>query len=231
MDSQSQASTRNRRTLSELESRKVLATYGIPLVPSRSAATASEAVRAAEEFGFPVVLKGAGEKLAHKTEAGVVRLDLRSASEVEAAYVEIARRAGDRLETVLVQPLVRSEREFVAGLTRDPQFGPCVMFGLGGIFTEALKDVAFRVAPIEERDALEMLDDIRAHKLLDAIRGKPAADRATLAGILRALGRLGLERPEVAEVDLNPILLDGPKPVAVDALIVLDEPETPAPAH
>lgn len=231
MTSTTQAPLSRRRVLSELDSRKLLENYGIPLVPARSVSSAAEAAAAARQYGFPVVLKGVGEKLAHKTEAGVVRLDLRSEAEVEAAYAEIAARAGDRLQTVLVQPMVRSEREFVAGLTRDAQFGPCVMFGLGGIFTEALKDVAFRVAPLEERDAIEMLDDIRARRLLDEVRGKPAADRAALAGILRALGRLGLERPEVAEVDLNPILLDGPKPVAVDALVVLDEPEAPALAH
>ncbi len=224
MDNMARAASRSRRTLSELESREILASYGIPLVPARSAASASEAVRAAAEFAGPVVLKGVGGSLAHKTEAGVVKLDLRSASEVEAAYADIAQRAGDRLEVVLVQPMVRSEREFVAGLTRDAQFGPCVMFGLGGIFTEVLKDVAFRVAPIEERDALEMLGDIRARRLLDAVRGKPAADRAALAGILCALGRLGVERPDIAEVDINPILLDGAKPLAVDALVVLDEP-------
>lgn len=224
MDRLVQAPSGSRRTLSELESREVLAAYGIPLVPARSVASAAEAVRAAQEFAGPVVLKGIGRQLAHKTESGVVKLDLRAAAEVEAAYADIVQRAGDRLEAVLVQPLVRSEREFVAGLTRDAQFGPCVMFGLGGIFTEVLKDVAFRVAPIEERDALEMLGDIRAHKLLDSVRGKPAADRAALAGILCALSRLGLERPEVAEVDINPILLDGARPVAVDALVVIEAP-------
>jgi acetate---CoA ligase (ADP-forming) subunit beta len=208
-------------TLSEDESRSLLLPYAIPLVESRRVESATEAVHAAWELGFPVALKGTGALLAHKTEAGVVRLDLRSDREVEEAFAAITARAGDTLEAVLVQHQIRSDREFAAGLRRDPSFGPCVMFGLGGIFTEALKDAIFRVAPLTSRDAEEMLAGLRSSKLLGIYRGQPAADRAALAQILIALGRLGLERPEVAEVDLNPILLDGARPVAVDALVVL----------
>jgi acetate---CoA ligase (ADP-forming) subunit beta len=208
-------------TLSEDESRSLLRPYGLPLVESRRVESATAAVHAAWELGFPVALKGTGARLAHKTEAGVVRLDLRSDREVEEAFAAITARAGATLEAVLVQRQIRSDREFAAGLRRDPSFGPCVMFGLGGIFTEALKDAVFRVAPLTAQDAEEMLVGLRSSKLLGAFRGQPAADRAALAQILIALGRLGLERPEVAEVDLNPILLDGARPVAVDALVVL----------
>ena len=112
-------------------------------------------------------------------------------------------------------------REFVAGLIRDQQLGPSVMFGLGGIFTEALNDVTFRIAPLSIYDAMEMLDEIRAKKLLDKFRGKPAVNRAVLAGILISLGTIGLERPEIAEIDINPMIVHGDIPVAVDALVVL----------
>ena len=211
------------RTLSESESRKMLEGYGIPLVESRTVLSAEDAIEAAGDLGFPVVLKGAGSRLAHKTESGVVVLNLADPAGVEKAYRDIASRAGDKLEGVLVQRMIVSEREFVAGMKRDPQFGPCVMFGLGGIFTEALKDISFRVAPLERIDAEEMLDEVQASKLLDSIRGKPAADRRALGDLLIILGNVGLERTEIAEVDLNPILLDGSRPVAADALVVLKE--------
>lgn len=211
------------RTLSEAESRKVLEGYGIPLVESRTVQSAAEAAQAAEEIGFPVALKGTGKDLAHKTESGVVRLGLKNQPDMEKAYREIESAAGDKLESVLVQRMIASDREFVAGMKRDPQFGPCVMFGLGGVFTEALKDVCFRVAPIERIDALEMLDEVKASKLLGPIRGRPAADREALCSLLIALGKVGLDRDDIAEIDLNPVLLDGSRPVAADALVVLEE--------
>jgi acetyl-CoA synthetase (ADP-forming) len=218
------------RTLSEADSREVLAAYGIPLVPSLRAGSAAEAAAAAERLGYPVALKGTGAELAHKTEADVVRLDLRSGGEVERAYAEIKKRAGAKLQGVLVQRMIKSPREFVAGLKRDPQFGPCVMFGLGGVFTEALRDVTFRVAPLSAEDAQQMLDEFKGARLLSPYRKLPAADRAALARLLVDLGRLGMEQPEVAEVDINPILLDGEAgaPVAADALVVLkgSDPDT-----
>jgi succinyl-CoA synthetase beta subunit len=209
------------RTLSEDESRRVLEAYGIPLVESRTVHSDKDAVTAAGEIGFPVVLKGTGKELTHKTESGVVHLNLRDAAEVEEAYQEIESKAGARLAGVLVQRMIRSDREFVAGMKRDPQFGPCVMFGLGGIYTEALKDVSFRVAPLERIDAEEMLDDLKASKLLGPLRGRPDVDRNALCDLLIALGRVGLERNEIAEIDLNPVLLDGSRPLAADALVVL----------
>jgi acetyl-CoA synthetase (ADP-forming) len=211
------------RTLSEAESRKVLEGYKIPLVESRTVQSANQAAKAAEELGFPVVLKGAGRDLAHKTESGVVVLNLADSKAVEKAYADIQSKAGDKLEGVLVQRMIASDREFVAGMKRDPQFGPCVMFGLGGIFTEVLKDISFRVAPLERIDAEEMLDEVQAAKLLDSIRGQPAADRRALGDLLIALGKVGLEKEEIAEIDLNPILLDGSRPMAADALVVLKE--------
>ena len=125
---------------------------------------------------------------------------------------------------VLVQELVKGRRELVAGMTRDPQFGPCVMFGLGGIFTEVLRDISFRVAPIEKRDAMEMAGEIKSHKILDSVRGMPAANMEKLCQILITVGRIGLENPGVKEIDINPLILSGGDPVAVDALVVLSPP-------
>ena len=125
-------------------------------------------------------------------------------------------------KTVLVQEMIKGKRELVAGLTRDAQFGPCVMFGLGGIFTEILKDISFRVAPLEKLDAMEMMQEIKGHKILDSIRGMDAADLNILADILIALGRIGLENENIKEIDINPLILSGGKPVAVDALVVLE---------
>jgi acetyl-CoA synthetase (ADP-forming) len=124
-------------------------------------------------------------------------------------------------KAVLVQQLVKGQRELVVGLTRDPQFGPCVMFGLGGIFTEILEDTSFRVAPIEKQDALEMISEIKAHKILGAIRGMEPVDKDMLAEILIAIGRLGIENEAVKEIDINPVIISRGKPVAVDALVVL----------
>lgn len=210
------------RTLSEAESRKVLEGYGIPLVESRKVESSADAVRAAEDFGFPVALKGTGRDLAHKTESGLVFLNLTGPAAVEKAYKDIQSRAGEKLQGVLVQRMIASAREFVAGMKRDPQFGPCVMFGLGGIFTEVLEDISFRVAPLEKIDAEEMLDEVHASKLLGSVRGQPAADRRALGDLLIALGKIGLDKKEIAEIDLNPVLLDGSRPVAADALVVLE---------
>ena len=151
---------------------------------------------------------------------GLVRLKLGNAAEVATAFDEITAK-GIALDGVLVGEMVKDERELVFGLMRDPQFGPCVMFGIGGIFTEAIKDVTFRVAPITEQDAEEMIDEIRHAKLLDAFRGNPAVDRQALVQALVSLGDLGLRFPEIAEIDINPVIVSGAQPVAVDALVVL----------
>jgi acetyl-CoA synthetase (ADP-forming) len=122
---------------------------------------------------------------------------------------------------VLVQEMVKGQRELVVGMTRDPQFGPCVMFGLGGIFTEILKDVSFRKAPLEKRDALEMMREIKGQKILDAVRGMEAANIDVLADILINVGKIGVENDKIKEIDINPIILSKGQPIAVDALVVV----------
>ena len=207
-------------SLSEDESRKVLEEYGIPMAVAELTTTSREAVDAAAEIGYPVVLKGCGADLTHKSEAGIVKLDLRTSSDVTSAFRAIQTATGGVLDGVLVQEQVHGVRELVAGMIRDPQFGPCVMFGLGGILTEALDDVSFRIAPVERRDAMAMMDEIRSAAILGPIRGMAAADRSVLSKTLLALGRIGLEHEEIEAIDINPLLLqeDG-TPVAVDAAI------------
>ncbi len=212
---------RGEKTLSEFDSKKVLDAYAIPVTKELVTKNLSEAVKFADEIGYPVVLKGSSSTLTHKTELNLIELNIQDRDGLERAYKALEERGGDQLDGILVQQMIKGDREFVAGLIRDPQFGPCVMFGLGGIFTEVLKDVTFRVAPLEKRDALEMMDEIRAKKLLDEFRGKPAVNRDILADALINLGRIGLEIEEVAEIDINPLIIDGDTPVAVDALVVL----------
>jgi acetyl-CoA synthetase (ADP-forming) len=170
---------------------------------------------------YPVVIKGNAPGLAHKTEQGLVAVDVRNDEEAETAYQHIMNVLQGGEKGLLVQEMVKGSRELMVGMTRDAQFGPCVMFGLGGIFTEILKDVSFRVAPITKRDALEMMGEIKAHKILEEIRGMPAADLEALCEILIKIGQVGLENDAIKEIDVNPLILQGSKPVAVDALVVL----------
>jgi len=210
-----------RKTLSEYESKEFLKSYGIPVTRELLVRSREECVKAAQAVGYPLVLKGCSPSLAHKTEKGMVRVDLRNEQETLLAFDELTSRREGSEQDILVQEMIKGTRELVAGMTRDPQFGPCVMFGLGGIFTEILKDIAFRVAPLEKRDALDMTQEIKAHKILEAVRGMPAADLDLLCDILIKVGKIGMENDLIQEIDINPLILAGAKPVAVDALIVL----------
>jgi acyl-CoA synthetase (NDP forming) len=210
-------------TLSEAASKQLLAGYGIPVLDERTAADADGAVAAAGALGFPVVVKLCGDNIAHKTERGLVRLGLPDAPAVRAAADELlaAARPDDGAVELLVAPMVRGARELIAGLVRDEQFGPCVMFGVGGVLAEALGDVGFRLVPLTDLDAGELLDDLETQKLLGPFRGEPAVDRAAVVATLVGLSRLAQDRPDVAAVDLNPLIVVDGKPVAVDALVEL----------
>jgi acyl-CoA synthetase (NDP forming) len=218
------ARAENRGALTEAESKQLLKHYGVPVVYEVVVKTPDEAVQQAKRLNFPVVLKGLGAKLTHKTERGVVQLDLKSPEEVRQAADLIAERAGGDLEGFLIQPMLTGRREFVAGLIHDRQFGPVTMFGLGGIFTEALSDVTFRVAPIDEKDASLMIDEIQARALLGPFRGEAPVNREQLVDTLVGLSRMGMQYPEISEVDINPLLVSADGQVtAVDALVVLGE--------
>jgi acetyl-CoA synthetase (ADP-forming) len=150
----------------------------------------------------------------------MVALNIGNIEEVATVFEEFTDKAKN-LDGVLIEKMVKGSREFVIGLSRDAQFGPCVMFGLGGIFTEALKDVTFRVAPLSKQDALEMIDEIKTKKLLGEFRGSPAVDRDALARALVGVGDLGMKYDAIAEIDINPLIISGNQAVAVDALVVL----------
>jgi acetyl-CoA synthetase (ADP-forming) len=213
-------------TLSEHESKLLLAEYGVNVTQEKVVSVEDDAIAAASEIGYPVVLKGSGEELSHKTEMDLIALNMRDENDVREAFKKLTSSSKASVKEVLVQQMVKGERELVVGLTRDAQFGPCVMFGLGGIFTEILEDVAFRVAPLTRWDAMDMMKDFRAHKILDAFRGQPPVDREILADILIAIGTIGMEQDKVREIDINPLkILDG-KPIAVDALVVLDNEQS-----
>ncbi len=210
--------------LSEYDSKRLLSEYGVPVTRERLVKSQKEAVEAAEELGYPVVIKACGPDLTHKTELDAIRLGLDGPKAVRQAMRELKDATkGHKLQGMLVQEMVKGQRELVMGLIRDQQFGPCVMFGLGGIYTEILKDVAFRVAPLTDRDAREMMEEIKGKKILDSFRGMGAADKDVLAKALVNLGQIGLDHADVKEIDVNPLILakDG-KPVAVDALVVLN---------
>ncbi|MEE8400063.1 MAG: acetate--CoA ligase family protein [Desulfobacterales bacterium] len=218
------AQKRGAKTLSENESKQLLSGYNIPVTREKVVGTEKDALAAAAEIGYPVVLKGSGEELTHKTELNLIALDVRDEKDLSKAYKDLTSNTKAKVEEVLVQQMVKGDRELVVGLTRDPQFGPCVMFGLGGIFTEILKDTAFRVAPLTRWDATDMMNDIRGKKILEAFRGKPAVDKEALADILIAVGNIGMENDGIDEIDINPLKLIDGKPIAVDALVVLGDP-------
>lgn len=221
MDIIETAINEGRNILSEHEATSLLASYGVPTARQLLVHNRGELAAALSELGYPLVLKGCSPTISHKTEKNLVHLDVRTESEATAAYDAIVAAMNGGNGAVLVQEMIKGGRELVVGLTRDPQFGPCVMFGLGGIFTEILKDVAFRLAPLEKADALDMMRDIRGYKILDAVRGMEKVDQEALANILINIGRIGVENERVKEIDINPVIIRGKDPVAVDALVVL----------
>jgi len=221
MDILDKALKEGRETLSEYESKIVLASYHIPVTREIIIQKDDDIISAAHEIGYPVVIKGCSPEITHKTEKGLIQTDIRDDREALDAFNNIMAGMNGSHGSILVQEMIKGKRELVVGLIRDPQFGPCVMFGLGGIFTEILKDVSFRLAPLEKRDALEMMDEIKARKILDAVRGMDAVDRDILSEILINVGKIGVENDTIKEIDINPVIISGSRPVAVDALVVL----------
>jgi acetate---CoA ligase (ADP-forming) subunit beta len=208
-------------TLSEAASKDLLGGYGVPFADERIVATPHDAVRAADELGYPVVAKLNGDAIAHKTERGLVRLGLRDADAVEAAARELLAAAtpDDGEVQVLVAPMLRGSRELIAGLSEDPQFGMTVMVGVGGILAEAVADVSVRLVPIERVDAEEMIDDLATQALLGPFRGEPPVDRDRLIAVLLGLSAAATADAQIASADLNPLIVVDGRPIAVDALV------------
>ncbi len=223
MDIIKKALDRGAKNLTEYDSKKILKKYKIPVTSEKTVTDVEEAVKFSDEIGYPVVLKGSGEELSHKTELNLMHLNLNNEESVRKSYNELISNKKAGVKEVLVQEMVTGDRELLVGLTRDVQYGPCVMFGLGGIFTEIHNDVTFKIAPLSKYDAMEMMDEIRGKKILGSFRGKTPIDREILAEILINIGQLGLENCEIKEIDINPLKIKNGKPVAVDALIVLEK--------
>lgn len=217
---------REGRYLLEPEALALVKAAGLPVIEHRTARSAEEAISAAGQLGYPVALKVVSREIVHKSDADGVQLDLRDAAAVGAAYRRVmdgaARHHTDaRVDGVLVCRMARLGVEVILGLTRDPQFGPALMFGLGGIFVEIFRDVAFRLVPVSELDATEMIREIKGFPLLLAARGRPARDFATVVRCLLTLSRLAESRPEIDALDLNPVILYEEGCVVVDAKVFL----------
>ena len=220
------AKKEKRNFLYEHEAKKLFSLYGMPVTRIQVARTEEEAVKAAKKIGFPIVLKIVSPQILHKSDAGGVIVGVKDEQGIRDGYKKIIANAKNykadaEITGVLIQEMAPKGTEIIVGSTTDPTFGPTIMFGLGGIFVEVLKDVSFRVVPIDVVDAMEMMDEIKAKKILDGVRGMPPSDRKALADILVKTSRMLEECPEVKELDMNPILAypDGAK--IVDGRVIM----------
>jgi acetyl-CoA synthetase (ADP-forming) len=222
-----QARKEGRKYLLEPEAKALCQEYGIPVTKFKVATSVEEAVKFAEGLGYPVVLKIVSPEVIHKFDVGGVVLNLKNASEVKDAYDRIIKsvkkhKPEAKIVGVLVQEMAPASTEVIVGATKDPQFGPALMFGLGGIFVEVLKDVTFRIAPITEDDAKEMITEVKAYPILKGFRGQPPADIDAIANILLSTSKLVMEHPEIKELDLNPIIVYEKGAKTVDARVILE---------
>jgi succinyl-CoA synthetase beta subunit len=216
------ALNKGQRALSEYQAKRLLAGCGIPVTAEILVQSVLEAEAAAEKIGFPVALKACSPELMHKSESGVIELNVKSAKDVAGAYERIMSALSVNIDGMLVQEMAPGMRELVFGMSREPQFGPCVMLGLGGVMTEILDDAVVRVAPFDMAEARDMVEELRCRRLLDDFRGEKAADMNAVCKALCSLGAIGVEIPEIAEIDINPLKIDPAGRIkAVDALVVL----------
>ena len=216
-----------RSILTEFESKKILKQAGIPVVETRLAKDSKEAVLLSQKMGFPVALKINSPDVVHKSDSGGVKLSLNNATQVKKAYDEILKKVTTQypdaaVHGVSVQKMVPPGTEVIVGTTKDPQFGPVIMFGLGGIFVEVLKDVSFRIVPINQRDAQEMIEETKGYPLLKGYRGKEPADIPFLVEMMLKVSKFVEENPQIKELDLNPIFAYAKGALAVDARIILE---------
>jgi acyl-CoA synthetase (NDP forming) len=223
-----QAEKEGRSILTEFESKRILRQAGIPVVETRLAKTQKEAVSLSRKMGFPVVLKISSPEVIHKSDSGGVKLSLNNAAEVKKAYDEILKKVKKQypeaaVHGVSVQKMVRPGTEVIIGTSKDPQFGPVIMFGLGGIFVELLKDLSFRVIPVKRKDAQEMIQEIKGYPLLKGYRGKEPSSITALVEIILKISKFIEQNSRVKELDLNPIFAYRDKAVAVDARIILEK--------
>jgi acetyl-CoA synthetase (ADP-forming) len=216
-----------RRNLLETEAKAICTEYGIPVTKFKLAKNEAEAVKFADAVGYPVVLKIVSPDIIHKSDVGGVLVDLKNARDVENGYTKIIKNVKRhnekaRVVGILVQKMAPPSTEVIVGMTKDPQFGQALMFGLGGIFVEVLKDVTFRIAPITADEAREMINEVKAYPLLKGYRGTPPADIEAISKILLSTSKLVMEHNEIKELDLNPIMVYRKGAKTVDARIILE---------
>jgi acetyl-CoA synthetase (ADP-forming) len=216
-----------RKFLLEPEAKSICAKYGIPVTKSMVAHTSDEAVDSAEKLGYPVVLKIVSPDVIHKSDVGGVKVGIQNPEDVGRSYVEILESVkkkvvGAKIAGVLVQEMVPPTTEVIVGAIKDPQFGPAVMFGLGGVFVELLKDVTFRIAPVTLAEALEMITEVKAYPLLRGYRNTPPVDVDAIAGIIVSTSTAVMENPQIKELDLNPVMVYEKGAKVVDARIILE---------
>ena len=217
----------NQNLLTEVESKALLKKAGIPVVEAKLARSKKEAISISNEMGFPIVLKVSSTEVVHKSDSGGVKLGLTNATQVGKAYNEILSSIKQaypqaRIEGVSVQPMAAPEVEVIVGMSKDPQFGPVLMFGLGGVLVEVLKDVSFRIVPVTERDAREMIKEIKGYPILEGYRGQKPASIPALEKLIVKVSQFVEKNPQIKELDLNPIFAYPDKAVAIDARIVLE---------
>jgi acetate---CoA ligase (ADP-forming) subunit beta len=217
-----------RTALTEIEAKELLRQAGINVVETKLAKSRDEAVAISQQFGFPVVLKIVSADVVHKTDAGGVKLGLKTAVQVGKAWDEIMKSVKKafpeaKIEGVSVQPMAKPGLEVIIGMSKDAQFGPVLMFGLGGIFVEIIKDVSFRIVPLQKRDAKEMVREIKGFPLLNGYRGSEPVDIANLENLLLKVSAFVEQTPQIKELDLNPIFAYKDGAVAVDARVILEK--------
>lgn len=212
-------------TLAEDQSKALLSGFGVPFAPEAVVHSPADAVSAAATIGYPVVVKLNGERIAHKTERGLVKLNLGDAEAVTTAATTLLSAATpeDGDVSLLVAPMLSATREFIAGISTDPQFGTTVVLGVGGVLTEAIADVSIRLLPITDLDAQSMINDLRSQPLLGEFRGEPAVDRDALGAVLMALSDAAAATTHMLSADLNPLMIVDGMPIAVDALVEVRE--------
>jgi acetate---CoA ligase (ADP-forming) subunit beta len=218
----------HRTVLTEIEAKQVIKEAGISVTETHLASSLKEAIAISKKIGYPVVLKIASPDITHKSDAGGVKTSLKDAKEVKKAYEDIMSSVAKKepqahIQGVTVQPMARPGVEVIIGMFKDPQFGPVMMFGLGGIFVEVLKDVSFRLIPIEKRDAEEMIEEIKGKALLNGYRGQEPAGKEALADVLLKVSALVAKTPEIKELDLNPVFAYNYSAAAVDARIIMED--------
>jgi acyl-CoA synthetase (NDP forming) len=222
------AKMERRIVLTEFESKELLKQAGIPVIETRLVKTRKETISVSKELGFPVVLKIASPDIVHKSDSGGVKLDIANATQAGRAYAEIMSSIKHKYPSAVihgltVQKMARPGIEVIVGMNKDPQFGPVIMFGLGGILVELLKDVSFRIVPITREDAAEMIREIKGYPLLEGYRGQEPANITALEDLIVRVSQFVEQTPEIRELDLNPIFAYKDKVIALDARVILED--------